>query len=102
MHDSNYQVHEFAKRAATNAPIQGTAADLIKMAMINIDKMLTSKNFETKLVLQIHDELIFKVPTREINEVAPLIKELMEQVYPKLGVKLKVDGSYAKTWYDAK
>ena len=102
LHDSNYQVHEFAKRAATNAPIQGTAADLIKMAMINIDKMLTSKNFETKLVLQIHDELIFKVPTKEINEVAPLIKELMEQVYPKLGVKLKVDGSYAKTWYDAK
>lgn len=102
LHDSNYQVHEFAKRAATNAPIQGTAADLIKMAMINIDNMLTSKNFATKLVLQIHDELIFKVPTKEINEVAPLIKELMEQVYPKLGVKLKVDGSYAKTWYDAK
>ena len=72
------------------------------MAMINIDKMLEEKHFETKLVLQIHDELIFKVPVKEINEVAPLIKDLMEQVYPKLGVKLKVDGSYAKTWYDAK
>ena len=102
LHDSNYQVHEFAKRAATNAPIQGTAADLIKMAMINIDKMLEERHFETKLVLQIHDELIFKVPVKEINEITPLIKDLMEQVYPKLGVKLKVDGSYAKTWYDAK
>ena len=70
--------------------------------MINIDKMLEERHFETKLVLQIHDELIFKVPVKEINEVAPLIKDLMEQVYPKLGVKLKVDGSYAKTWYDAK
>lgn len=102
LHDTNYQVHEFAKRAATNAPIQGTAADLIKIAMINIDKMLTNKNFKTQLVLQIHDELIFKVPTDEINEVTPLIKNLMENVDPELGVKLKVDGSYAKTWYDAK
>lgn len=102
LHDSNYQVHEFAKRAATNAPIQGTAADLIKIAMIQIDKLLSEKNFKTKLVLQIHDELIFRVPKDEIDIVAPLIKNIMENVYPKLGVKLKVDGSYATTWYDAK
>ena len=102
IHDPNYQVREFAKRAATNAPIQGTAADLIKMAMVNIDKMLTENHFKTKLVLQIHDELIFKVPREELEIVSEKIKFLMEQVYPKLPVKLKVDGSYAKTWYDAK
>ncbi len=102
IHDPNYQVREFAKRAATNAPIQGTAADLIKMAMVNIDKMLSENKYETKLVLQIHDELIFKVPKNEISIVSKKIKNLMEQVYPKLPVKLKVDGSYAKTWYDAK
>ncbi|MCH5180670.1 MAG: DNA polymerase I [Erysipelotrichales bacterium] len=102
IHDPSYQVREFAKRAATNAPIQGTAADLIKMAMVNIDKMLTDNHFKTKLVLQIHDELIFKVPRDELEIVSERIKYLMEQVYPKLPVKLKVDGSYAKTWYDAK
>ena len=102
MHDSNYQVHEFAKRAATNAPIQGTAADLIKIAMINIDKMLKSNNLETRLVLQIHDELIFKVPQKELEFVANKIKSIMENVYPDFPVKLKVDGSYAKSWYDAK
>lgn len=102
IHDPNYQVREFAKRAATNAPIQGTAADLIKMAMVNIDKMLTENNYETKLVLQIHDELIFKVPENELKTVSKKIKELMENVYPPLNVKLKVDGSYAYTWYDAK
>ncbi|MCH5172261.1 MAG: DNA polymerase I [Erysipelotrichales bacterium] len=102
IHDQNYQTREFAKRAATNAPIQGTAADLIKMAMVNIDKMLVENNFKTKLVLQIHDELIFKVPRDELDIVSEKIKYLMEQVYPKLPAKLKVDGSYAKTWYDAK
>lgn len=102
IHDPNYQVREFAKRAATNAPIQGTAADLIKIAMVNIDKMLEKEHLNTKLVLQIHDELIFKVPKEEINIVTRKIKDLMEQVYPKLPVKLKVDGSYANTWYEAK
>lgn len=100
-HDSSYQVREFAKRAAFNAPIQGTAADIIKIAMIQIDHMLEEHHYKTKMISQIHDELIFKVPQEEINIVFPKIQELMENAC-QMTVKLKADGSYARTWYDAK
>ena len=101
IHDSNYQVREFAKRAAMNAPIQGTAADLIKMAMISVSKALKEGGFKSKMVLQIHDELIIKVYKEEKDEVYKLVKSTMENAM-KLDVPLEVDGGFGKTWYDAK
>ena len=101
LYDSNYQVREFARRAAMNAPIQGTAADLIKLAMVKVQAMLEKKNYQTRLVLQIHDELLFKVHIDEIDKVRAEISEIMENVIA-LDVKLKVDGGIGKTWYDAK
>ena len=97
----NYNIREFGKRAAMNASIQGTGADIIKIAMIEIDKHLTKNNYKTKMVLQIHDELIFKVPEEEKDIMPKLLKELMENCVSML-VKLKVEGSLAKTWYECK
>lgn len=101
LHDGNYQTREFAKRAAMNAPIQGTAADLIKTAMIKLDNFLEEGHYKTKMVLQIHDELLFKVPDDEMETVFPKIKEIMEHALT-LKVKLEVDGSYGKDWHEAK
>ena len=101
VHDSNYQVREFARRAAMNAPIQGTAADLIKIAMIKIDEALKEKKMKTKMILQIHDELLFKVPSDEIEIAQTLIKDIMENALP-LSVKLEVNGGIGHSWYDCK
>ena len=101
LNDANYQVREFARRAAMNAPIQGTAADLIKIAMIKVSNALKEHHLKTKLVLQIHDELLFKVPNDEKEIVYPLIKDIMEHAM-ELDVELEVDGGYGRTWYDAK
>ena len=84
-----------------NAPIQGTAADLIKLAMINVDKKLTELKLKTKMVLQIHDELIFKVPLEEKEIAYNEIKKVMENAM-SLSVPLEVDGVFGKSWYDAK
>ena len=97
----NYQTREFGKRTTMNAPIQGTAADLIKMAMVKIDALLKEKGYRSKIVLQIHDELILKVYEEEKEAVYNLVKETMENVYP-FSCPLKVNGSIAKTWYDVK
>lgn len=101
LHDSNYQTREFAKRAAMNAPIQGSAADLIKTAMIKVNKALKDGGYQTKMVLQIHDELLFKVPLEEMDKVYSLIKDIMENAI-QLSVPLKVDGGYGKDWYSIK
>lgn len=101
VHDSNYQVREFARRAAMNAPIQGTAADLIKIAMIKVNNALKEKRLKTKMILQIHDELLFKVPNEEKGIVLPLVKDIMEHAMD-LPVKLEVDGGFGHTWYDTK
>ena len=101
LHDSNYQTREFAKRAAMNAPIQGTAADLIKIAMIKIHDELKKNNFNSKMVLQIHDELIFKVDKNEKDKLYKLVKECMESAI-SLDVPLVVDGGFGNDWYDAK
>ena len=101
LHDSNYQTREFAKRAAMNAPIQGTAADLIKIAMIKVANALKEGGYETKMVLQIHDELIFRVPEKEKDAVYKLVKDTMEHAM-ELDVPLLVDGGFGKDWYDAK
>ena len=101
IHDSNYQVREFAKRAAMNAPIQGTAADLIKLAMISVAKALKEGGYKSKMVLQIHDELIFKVYKEEKDAIYKLVKNVMENAM-SLAVPLEVDGGFGKSWYDAK
>ena len=101
IHDSNYQTREFAKRAAMNAPIQGTAADLIKVAMINVAKALKDEGFKSKMVLQIHDELIFKVYKEEKEKLYKIVKNTMENAM-NLDVPLEVDGGFGKDWYEAK
>lgn len=97
----NYQTREFGKRAAMNAPIQGTAADLIKMAMIKTNNALKENKLNSKLVLQIHDELILKVYDDEKDKVYEIVKNAMENVY-QFPCKLEVNGSIGKTWFDAK
>ena len=101
LHDSNYQTREYAKRAAMNAPIQGTAADLIKMSMIEVHKALKEGGYKTKMVLQIHDELIFKVPHEEKEQVYKLVKNVMENAM-HLEIPFVVDGGFGKDWYEAK
>ena len=101
LHDSNYQVREFAKRAAMNAPIQGSAADLIKIAMISVEKALKEAGLKTKMVLQIHDELIFKVPKEEKEKAYQIVKDQMTKAMD-LSVPLEVDGGFGESWYDCK
>ncbi len=101
IHDKNYMMREFGKRAAMNAPIQGTAADLIKMAMINIDKKMSELHLESKMLLQVHDELIFHVPNHEKDLMLALVKQEMENVV-EFDVVLKVDAQVGKTWYETK
>ncbi len=101
IHDSNYQRREFAKRAAMNAPIQGSAADLIKVAMIKVDELLKKGHYKTKLILQIHDELLFKIPKDEIDILPKLIQETMEHALD-LDVPLKTSLGIAKSWDEVK
>lgn len=89
-----------AERMAVNTPIQGTAADLIKKAMINIDDRLKRERTRTKMLLQVHDELVFEVPEEEIDTLSALIREEMEGVHP-LAVPLKVDINVGKNWDEA-
>ena len=84
-----------------NAPIQGSAADLIKIAMIEVEKALKESGLKSKMVLQIHDELIFKVPADEKEAVYNLVKEKMTHAL-SLSVPLEVDGGFGDSWYDAK
>jgi len=97
---SNRSVRQFAERIAINAPIQGTAADLIKVAMINIHRRLLKEKRKAKLILQIHDELVFEVPVKELDKVKSMVKEEMEGVV-KLYIPLKVDIGVGKNWSEA-
>ena len=94
---ANYQIREFAERAAINQPLQGTAADLIKMAMIEVDKKLTEKNMKSKMVMQVHDELVFEVEKSELEELKALVLECMELGQP-FKVPLDVDINYGESW----
>ncbi|MBO6273761.1 DNA polymerase I [bacterium] len=94
---ANYQIREFAQRAAINQPLQGTAADLIKMAMIEVDKKLTEKNMKSKMVMQVHDELVFEVEKSELDELKSLVLECMELGQP-FKVPLEVDINYGESW----
>ena len=89
----------FAERTAVNTPLQGTAADLIKLAMIALDRKLTERNLKTRMVLQVHDELLFEVPDSEKDEVAVLVRDEMEGVV-KLSVPLVADLGFGPNWRD--
>lgn len=99
--DKNYMIREFGKRAAMNAPIQGTAADLIKMAMIKVSKLMKEKHLKSKLILQVHDELVFDVVKEEKAIMQQVVNEAMEHVYELL-VPLKIEGKFADNYYDSK
>lgn len=101
IHDKNYMVREFGKRAAMNAPIQGTAADLIKLAMIRIDQKMKELNLKSKMILQVHDELIFDVVSSEQEIMLKLVQQQMEHAM-ELDVPLKVQSQLGTTWYEAK
>jgi len=91
----------FAERTAINTPLQGTAADLIKLAMISIDQKLTERGLKTRMVLQVHDELLFEVPTAESAEIEALVRAEMEGVV-KLSVPLVADLGFGPNWRDLK
>jgi len=93
------QLRNFAERTALNSPLQGTAADLIKLAMIRIDHRLTEEKFEAKMILQVHDELLFEAPAKERAKLNELVKEEMEDVY-KLAVPLVVEIGVGPNWRD--
>ncbi len=99
--DPSYMKREAAKRAALNAPVQGSAADLIKTAMLSISSFLEKGGYKTKMVLQIHDELIFKGPKKELETLRPVLSDLMTKALT-LTVPLTVDGKIAKSWYELK
>lgn len=96
----NFNVRSFAERTALNTPIQGSAADIIKKAMIDIDERLNEEKLKARMLLQVHDELIFEVPEEEIEKLTELVIDVMENTV-ELKVPLKVDYSYGNTWYDA-
>ena len=98
IHASNMQLRQYAERAAINAPIQGSAADLIKIAMIAIQHRLGKEQSESLMIMQVHDELVFDVPSGEVSALTALVKEEMEGAY-KLKVPLKADVSVGETWY---
>ena len=98
---SNFNIRQGAERIALNTPIQGTAADLIKLAMIHVDKALRESYPEAKLLLQVHDELIVECPEEIAEEVAALVSTQMQQV-AQLSVPLTAEAKYGKSWYDAK
>ena len=97
----NYAIRQFGERTAMNAPIQGTAADIIKKAMIDVYQAMQEKEVKSRLLLQVHDELIFEVPKEELETMIELVTKTMEDVV-ELQVPLKADYSYGPTWYDAK
>ena len=84
-----------------NTPIQGTAADIIKKAMVEMAIEIENKQLKARMLLQVHDELIFEVPEEELDQVMKLVPEVMERAMD-LDVPLKVDVSFGETWYDAK
>jgi len=97
LRSANQTVRRAGERITVNSPIQGTAADIIKKAMVEISKQLAESRKRTKMILQVHDELVFEVPEDELKGVAPMIKEIMEETFP-LSVPLVVELKVGKTW----
>ena len=101
INDKNFVVREQAKRFAMNSPIQGSGADILKLAMIKVDALMKEKQMKSQMILQVHDELIFDVYQEELDDMMVLIKEAMEDAF-HMDVPLKVEGAYASNWYDLK
>ncbi|HEL2001358.1 TPA: DNA polymerase I [Streptococcus suis] len=97
----NFNVRNFAERTAINSPIQGSAADILKVAMINLDKALTEAGLATRMLLQVHDEIVLEVPVAELETVKAMVKETMEAAI-SLSVPLIADENEGPTWYEAK
>lgn len=101
INEKNYMRQELGKRLAMNTPIQGSAADIIKLAMIKVDHLLQKHNLKSKMILQVHDELIFDVYQDELQEVMELVSKGMSSAI-KMNVELKSEGNYAVNWYELK
>lgn len=97
----NYNLRSFAERTAINTPIQGSAADILKIAMIELAQRLKEEGLEATMLLQVHDELVFEVPEKELERLDKLVSEVMEQTV-QLHVPLITESSWGKTWYEAK
>ena len=98
---SNYNIRSFGERAARNTPMQGTAADIIKLAMVNTHKRLKEEGLKARLILQVHDELIVECPESEADTVMKLLTEEMENVVD-ISVPMTAEAHVGKSWYDAK
>ena len=96
---SNKQIKEFGERAAINAPLQGAAADLVKLAMIDVHKELKARNLKSKMIIQVHDELVLEVAKTELEQVKEIVKTAMEQGQPLL-VPLKIDMEFGSSWME--
>ena len=101
INSKNFMRRSFAERTAMNTPIQGSAADIIKKAMIEVDSALRSGGFKSRMLLQVHDELVIEVVKEELEQVTVLVKELMERAV-QMSVPLTVDVNYGENWMDAK
>ena len=101
IHSKNFNVRSFGERTALNTPIQGSAADIIKLAMINVENELKKRNLKSKLILQVHDELIIDAPENEVMEVKEILKDKMENAV-KMDCPLKADINVGKSWFEAK
>ena len=101
IYSKNFNVRSFGERTALNTPIQGSAADIIKLAMVNVQNELNKRKLKAKLILQVHDELIIDTPMEEVEEVKALLKDKMENVVD-MSCPLKADISVGKTWFEAK
>lgn len=100
INSSNYMVAEAAKRATINMPIQGTEADLMKLSMIHLDEELEKRGLKARQIIQVHDSILLECPDNEVETVKELVKNVMENVYPKLGIKLTVDVASGDNWGD--
>ena len=98
---SNFMQRSFGERVAMNAPIQGTAADIMKIAMIGVNRRLKEQNLKSRLVLQVHDELLIEAYRPELPEVEKILREEMEQA-ASLDVPLEIDMHTGENWYEAK
>ncbi|MGO5358836.1 DNA polymerase I [Anaerofustis sp. LCP19S3_F7] len=101
IHSKNFNVRSFGERTALNTPIQGSAADIIKLAMINVESEIKKRNLKSKLILQVHDELIIDAPENEVMEVKEILKDKMENAV-KMDCPLKADINVGKNWFEAK
>ncbi|APX72528.1 DNA polymerase I [Companilactobacillus allii] len=101
IHSKNFNIRNFAQRTAMNTPIQGSAADIIKVAMINMQKRIKDENLQANLLLQVHDEMIFEAPKSEIPLLEKIVPSVMDSAV-KMDVPLKVGFAHGKSWYEAK